>query len=192
MLDLGWSEIAVIVLVALVVIGPKDLPRLAREVGKWTGKARAMARDFQRHLDDMAREADLQDIKAQVDKVSRTSLTDTIRETIDPDRSIQKALDTNEIQKSMEIEGSPFSPPPPSASPPPASPPPAALPPASQPGATVTADASATEAATIDAGGTPAISASPEAIAEIERALVKADEPVPVAATTPSKPDQAG
>ena len=64
MFDIGWSEMAVILMVALIVIGPKDLPRVARTIGKWTGKARGMAREFQRSIEDMAREAELQDIKA--------------------------------------------------------------------------------------------------------------------------------
>jgi sec-independent protein translocase protein TatB len=46
MLDIGWSEMGLILLVALVVIGPKDLPRVARTVGKWSAKARGMARSF--------------------------------------------------------------------------------------------------------------------------------------------------
>ena len=74
MFDIGWSEMAVILMVALIVIGPKDLPRVARTVGKWTGKARGMAREFQRSLDDMAREAELQDIKAEMDKLSRVDV----------------------------------------------------------------------------------------------------------------------
>ena len=185
-LDIGWSEMAVIVMVALVVIGPKDLPRLAREVGKWTGKARAMARDFQRHLDDMAREADLQDIKAQVDKVSRTSLTDTIRETIDPDRSIQKALDTSDIQKSMTIEERHFSPPPVAS--PPAISSPAETVATEEPAPSAVAEPAAPEAP----APTPAISASPEAIAEIERALVRQDEAAAASPDAPSKPSQAG
>ena len=65
MFDIGWSEMAVILMVALIVIGPKDLPRVARTIGKWTGKARGMAREFQRSLDDMAREAELQDVKGR-------------------------------------------------------------------------------------------------------------------------------
>ena len=74
MLDIGWSEMALILMVALIVIGPKDLPRVARTVGKWTGKARAMAREFQRSLEDMAREAELQDIKSEMDKLSRVDV----------------------------------------------------------------------------------------------------------------------
>jgi sec-independent protein translocase protein TatB len=92
MFDIGWSEMAVILMVALIVIGPKDLPRVARTVGKWTGKARAMAREFQRSLDDMAREAELQDIKAEMDKLSRTDVRHRIEETIDPEGELRRDL----------------------------------------------------------------------------------------------------
>jgi sec-independent protein translocase protein TatB len=93
MFDIGWSEMALIMAVALVVIGPKDLPRLAREIGKWTGKARAMAREFQRSLDDMAREAELQDIKAEIDKASRTDLRSEIERAVDPDGELRRGLE---------------------------------------------------------------------------------------------------
>ena len=93
MFDIGWSEMALILMVALIVIGPKDLPRVARSVGKWTGKARAMAREFQRSIDDMAREADLQDIKAEVDKLSRVDVRHRLEETIDPEGDLRRALD---------------------------------------------------------------------------------------------------
>lgn len=92
MLDIGWSEMTVILMVALIVIGPKDLPKVARTVGKWTAKARGMAREFQRSLDDMAREAELQDIKAEVEKLSRTDVRHRIEETIDPDGELRKRI----------------------------------------------------------------------------------------------------
>jgi len=93
MFDIGWSEMAVILMVALIVIGPKDLPRVARTIGKWTGKARAMAREFQRSLDDMAREAELQDIKSEINKLTRTDLRSEIEKTVDPDSSLRRALE---------------------------------------------------------------------------------------------------
>lgn len=93
MFDLGWSEMAIILVVALLVIGPKDLPRVAREVGRWSAKARSMAREFQRSLDDMAREAELQDIKAEIEKASRTNVAGTIERFVDPDGELGKALD---------------------------------------------------------------------------------------------------
>ena len=94
MFDIGWSEMAVILMVALIVIGPKDLPRVARTIGKWTGKARGMAREFQRSIDDMAREAELQDIKAEMDKLSRVDVRIGIEETIDPEGELRRGART--------------------------------------------------------------------------------------------------
>src|SRR3712207_2601832 len=93
MFDIGWSEMGLILRVALIVIGPKDLPRLARQIGRWSAKARAMAREFQRSLDDMARAAELQDIKSEIDKLSRTDIRSKIEETVDPDASMRRALE---------------------------------------------------------------------------------------------------
>ena len=93
MFDIGWSEMAVIMLVALVVIGPKDLPRLARNVGQWVAKGRAMAREFQRSLEDMAREAELDDVKREIEKVGRTNIRQSIEKTIDPTGDLGRAFD---------------------------------------------------------------------------------------------------
>lgn len=70
MLDMGWTEILVIGVVALIVVGPKDLPRMLRTLGQYTGKLRGMARDFQRSMDDAAREADLEELKGVKDALS--------------------------------------------------------------------------------------------------------------------------
>ena len=82
MFDIAWSELALIGAVALIVIGPKDLPKVMRQLGQWTRRARAMAAEFQRNLDDMMREAELDDIRREVEKVSpeqfRTKLEDEI------------------------------------------------------------------------------------------------------------------
>jgi sec-independent protein translocase protein TatB len=93
MFDIGWSEMAVILLVALIVIGPKDLPRLARTMGQWAGKGRAMAREFQRALEDMAREAELDKVKSEIEKAGRTDLGKTIEKTIDPSGELSRAFD---------------------------------------------------------------------------------------------------
>lgn len=130
MLDIGWSEMLIILVVALVVIGPKDLPKVARQVGRWTGKARAMAREFQRSFDDMAREAELEEIKAGLQKMNPASLESTIRETVDPDRKLEQALDVRDtldaearsIRAELAAEPSPATTPEP---PPPAAPAPA-------------------------------------------------------------------
>jgi sec-independent protein translocase protein TatB len=93
MFDVGWSEMALVLLVALIVIGPKDLPRVARTVGQWVGKGRAMAREFQRALEDMAREAELDKVKSEIEKAGRTNLGKTIEKTIDPSGELSKAFD---------------------------------------------------------------------------------------------------
>lgn len=71
MFDIGWSELLVIGIVALVVIGPKDLPQAFRVVGQWVSKARGLAREFQTHVDDMMREADVQDMKREFRDMTR-------------------------------------------------------------------------------------------------------------------------
>jgi sec-independent protein translocase protein TatB len=99
MFDIGWSEMAVILLVALIVIGPKDLPRVARTMGRWVAKGRAMAREFQTALEDMAREAELDKVKSEIEKAGRTDVGKTIERTIDPTGELSKAFDPSTIAK---------------------------------------------------------------------------------------------
>jgi sec-independent protein translocase protein TatB len=93
MFDIGWSEMALILLVALVVIGPRDLPRVARTMGRWVAKGRAMAREFQTALEDMAREAELDKVKSEIEKAGRTNLGKAVENTIDPTGELGKAFD---------------------------------------------------------------------------------------------------
>src|ERR1700742_4634887 len=69
MFDIGWSEILVIAVVALVVIGPKELPGVLRMVGQWMGKARKMAAEFQGQFQEAMREAEMADLKKSFDEV---------------------------------------------------------------------------------------------------------------------------
>jgi sec-independent protein translocase protein TatB len=98
--DIGWSEMAIIMLVALVVIGPRDLPRLARSLGQWVAKGRAMAREFQRSIEDLAREAELDDVKREIEKVGRTNIRKSIEKTIDPTGELGKAFNPTSIESS--------------------------------------------------------------------------------------------
>ena len=75
MFDVAPTELLLVIVVALVVIGPKDLPKAMRFVGKWMGKARGMARHFRAGLDTMMREAELEELekqwRAQNDEIMR-------------------------------------------------------------------------------------------------------------------------
>ncbi|MET0221041.1 MAG: Sec-independent protein translocase protein TatB [Tardiphaga sp.] len=69
MFDIGWSELVVIAVVALVAIGPKELPGVLRMVGQWMGKARKMAGEFQGQFNEAMREAEMADVKQAFDDV---------------------------------------------------------------------------------------------------------------------------
>jgi sec-independent protein translocase protein TatB len=90
MFDIAWSELGVIAVVALVVIGPKDLPKVLRTVGQWTSKARSMAREFQSGIDDMVRESELDELRKAAKQVTDLSLESEIKKTFDPDGSLEK------------------------------------------------------------------------------------------------------
>ena len=69
MFDIGWSELVVIAVVALIAIGPKELPGVLRMVGQWMGKARKMAGEFQGQFQEAMREAEMADLKKSFDEV---------------------------------------------------------------------------------------------------------------------------
>lgn len=92
MFDIAWSELGVIAVVALVVIGPKDLPKVLRTVGQWVAKARSMAREFQSGIDDMVRESELDELRKAAKSVSDFSVENEIKKTVDPDGSLEKTL----------------------------------------------------------------------------------------------------
>ena len=69
MFDIGWSELMVIAVVALIAIGPKELPGVLRSVGQWIGKARKMAAEFQGQFQEAMREAEMADLKKSFDEV---------------------------------------------------------------------------------------------------------------------------
>src|SRR5437868_9269086 len=74
MFDIAWSELFVIIIVALVVVGPKDLPKLMRTMGQWAGRARAMADQFRRSFDDMARQAELDELRTEVNRLKADAM----------------------------------------------------------------------------------------------------------------------
>src|SRR5437868_11717047 len=70
MFDLfSWSHILLLLIVALVVVGPKDLPKVMRTAGQWTGKARDMANEFRRSFDEMARQSELDELRKEIESL---------------------------------------------------------------------------------------------------------------------------
>lgn len=82
-MDLSWSHILIVLIVALVVVGPKDLPRLMRITGRWVAKARAMADQFRKSFDDMARQSELDELRAELEALRHE------RPLADVDRALQ-------------------------------------------------------------------------------------------------------
>jgi sec-independent protein translocase protein TatB len=76
MFDVGWSELFVIAVVAIVVIGPKDLPKLMRSFGHYAGKVRRTAAEFQRQFEEAMREAELEEVKKAIESVKSESTLD--------------------------------------------------------------------------------------------------------------------
>ena len=81
MFDIGWSEMVVVGAVALVVIGPKDLPAALRQAGKWMGAVRRMAADFQGQVNEAMREAELDELRREVNnlKTGMGAMADPVR-----------------------------------------------------------------------------------------------------------------
>lgn len=94
MLDIGWSELAVIAVIALLIVGPKDLPRILRMAGRWAAKARSMAREFQGSIDDMVRESELDDVRKSIEKTAGVDLKKAIKDTVDPTGDLTKSMDS--------------------------------------------------------------------------------------------------
>ncbi|SDB11822.1 Sec-independent protein translocase protein TatB [Bauldia litoralis] len=100
MFDLGWTELLVVAVVAIVIVGPKDLPRALRAVGKYTGKARRMAGDFQRQFNDAVREADLDDVKKSVTDIGKIDPLGDIRK----EMSKAEAGIKSDLQKATKLD----------------------------------------------------------------------------------------
>ncbi|MEQ1931040.1 MAG: Sec-independent protein translocase protein TatB, partial [Parvularculaceae bacterium] len=86
-------------IVALIVVGPKDLPGLMREAGRWAGKARRMAQDFRNAFDQMARETEMEDMRREIESLKRNNVI------TDAGRSIKDAVKPVETLMRAETDG---------------------------------------------------------------------------------------
>jgi sec-independent protein translocase protein TatB len=84
MFDIGWTEMLVIAVVMIVVVGPKDLPKMLRTFGRTTAKLRSMAGDFQKQFNDALKEAELDDVKKSVDSLRSLNPANEIKKQLNP------------------------------------------------------------------------------------------------------------
>ena len=100
MLDLGWQELFFITLVAIIVVGPKDLPMLVRSISRWIFKARRLAQDFQGSLEIIAREAEIDGLKKDMVELVDDAKKDVLPQDDDLQAVNIKRTDTDNLKKS--------------------------------------------------------------------------------------------
>ncbi|MBP2303182.1 Sec-independent protein translocase protein TatB [Azospirillum picis] len=189
MFDIAWSELLVIAVLALVVIGPKDLPKAIYQLGKWVRKARVVAREFQTHIDDMMRETELEELRKEALKTRDLNIKKMMEDTIDPKGEVGKAFDVG-------LNGHAGSPPEgdapqvPAPAAPAASVPPAATPPASAPPQVVDSVAPAAAPSPITPAPAPAPAHVPADMAPHPVSPQPVPEPVPATGHTTDKQTQ--
>ena len=104
--DIGWQELFLIALVTILVVGPKEIPRVLRTVSLWAQKIRGMAREFQSGIDDLAREADLDDFRKELAEAKDFDVGRNIEDMIDPTGEYAKSIQDleNSVESSLEEE----------------------------------------------------------------------------------------
>ncbi len=115
MFDIGWGELLLIGIVALIAIGPKELPTVLRTLGQWMGKLRRMASEFQNQFQEAMREAEMADLKKEVDEMTSQAQSYA---NFDPVGDVRRELESTQ----QEIEGALTAAPPAATSSPPVTP----------------------------------------------------------------------
>lgn len=163
MLDIGWTELVVIAIVLIVVVGPKDLPPMLRAFGRMTAKMRGMASEFRQQFDEALREADLDEVRKTISDAQSLNPANALRDAINPLRQIG-----NDIKSDLQKAATPDKPAVAGSTEPPA---------AAEPAAAASAAVAAVEAKTSD----PVAASIGSANRQVERAEVSpaSAEPAP-------------
>jgi len=118
MFDIGWSELLLVGVIALIAVGPKELPSAIYQLGRWIRQARGLAREFQSHVDDLMNQAEIEELRKQATKnlspldPKEFSLTRMAEDIIDHDGSVRGALESRDALPAESGEtGSSGSPP---------------------------------------------------------------------------------
>jgi sec-independent protein translocase protein TatB len=93
MFDIGWSEMLMIIVVMIIVVGPKDLPRALYTLGQWVGKIRMAARQFQDTIEQAAHQTGLDEVQKEVRSLSNFNVGNEIEKSIDPKGEMRDAFD---------------------------------------------------------------------------------------------------
>jgi sec-independent protein translocase protein TatB len=108
MFDIGGTELLVIAIVAIIVVGPKELPRMLRTLGQFVGKAKTMAREFQTHFNEAVEEAGLDEVRKGISSVEKATTSpdfgDTFKPITDVGKDIKREIEKPEASRSGEDE----------------------------------------------------------------------------------------
>lgn len=104
MFDIGWPELFLIAVVVLLVVGPRELPKVLRNVGIWVGKAKVVTREFRTHVDDMIRESEIEEVRGQIDSAGQMNLDSITENTIDLQDDIEDVVVHNSDDENLENE----------------------------------------------------------------------------------------
>ena len=88
MFSFGWSEIALIVIVVIIVVGPKEIPNLLKQIGTFSKSLKKISRDFKNSLNELAEENDLKDVKKSISDLN------SIKKNLDPTVDLQKEINS--------------------------------------------------------------------------------------------------
>jgi len=101
MFDIGWQELFIVAILAIIVVGPKDLPRAIKTISGYIRKLKGLAREFQSGVDEMVKEAELDDLKNEMNAATSGDLKKTIEDTIDPTGEMKKDLDMKDVESDL-------------------------------------------------------------------------------------------
>jgi len=108
MFDIGWTEMALIAVVAVIVIGPKELPKVMRELGIWVGRARSMSRVFMQQLEEMSRQAGIDEVRKEAEALRQLNPAKEIEKVVDPDGVIaRQSEDLRKIGNTVDQQSVP-------------------------------------------------------------------------------------
>lgn len=102
MLEVGWSELLVIAIILIVVVGPKDLPGMMRTFGKMMGRVRTMANEFRGQFDEAMREAELDDVRKGLNEVNKYNPASSLRDAMNPIRQLGQDI-KSDLQKASDV-----------------------------------------------------------------------------------------